>query len=125
MGKTLKPTIRSEPRYKDAGLSKGQIEKFVAADLMVKLGQEEDPFYKSALDPIAEQLYANYVIAGIRDERADKAEVDDLIANWDQVTPDFLSALLRSGSRYRKELHEVNNAFCSKLRPFTIAYASN
>jgi hypothetical protein len=101
MGKERIPVDRSEARYTSVAVTKGVLHKFVTAGLMVRSGEKSDPFYKFALDPLAEQLDANRIVIGIRDGSADQTEIDDLIQQWEKLPEDFIRALRRAAAIYR------------------------
>jgi len=117
MGKERSPAARSENRYTAKGVSKEILDKFRTAGLMVRSGEKGDPFYKFALDPIAEQLDANRLLIDIREERADQAELDELVRRWEELPPDFVSALRRAAAIYRDSIYSTQSAFVLKLWP--------
>jgi hypothetical protein len=84
---------------------------------MVASGEKGDPFYKFALDPIAEQLDANRLVIDIREERADQTEISDLMVQWEKLPEDFVRALRRAASNYHDKLCETQRAFSTKLWP--------
>lgn len=84
---------------------------------MVRSGEKSDPFYKFALDPMAEQLDANRIVIDIRDEQADKTELEDLTQRWEELPKDFVRALRRAAARYRREICASHSAVASKLWP--------
>jgi hypothetical protein len=117
MGKERSPIARSENRYMAKGVSTEILDKFVTAGLMVRSGEKGDPFYKFALDPIAEQLDANRLLIDIREDRADPTEIGDLIQQWEGLPQDFVSALRRAAATYGKEICKSQNALFVKLWP--------
>jgi hypothetical protein len=117
MGKERSPAARSENTYTAERVSKEILDKFVIAGLMVRSGDKSDPFYKFALDPIAEQLDANRLVIDIREDRADQTELDELVRRWDELPQDFVSALRRAGAKYGREICKSQNSLCAKLWP--------
>jgi hypothetical protein len=117
MGKERSPAARSEERYTTKGVSRESLDKFVAAGLLVRTGEKGDPFYKFALDPVAEQLDANRLVIDIREERADPAELDDLMRRWEELPEDFISALRRAAAAYRQSIRANQNSLFLKLWP--------
>jgi hypothetical protein len=117
MGEQRIPMARSVDRYIAKGVSKEKLEKFVAAGLMVSSGRKGDPFYKFALDPVAEQLDANRLVIDIREERANPAELDDLLHRWGQLSEDFAQALRRAAAAYRQSICANQSALSLKLWP--------
>jgi hypothetical protein len=117
MGKERSPAARSENGYTAKGVSKEILDRFVTAGLMVRSGDKSDPFYKFALDPIAEQLDANRLVIDIREDRADQTELDELVRRWDELPQDFVSALRRAGAKYGREICKSQNSLCAKLWP--------
>ncbi|MBV8275067.1 MAG: TIR domain-containing protein, partial [Verrucomicrobia bacterium] len=117
MGKERSPAARSENRYTRQGVSKEVLDKFVTAGLMVGSGDKSDPFYKFALDPIAEQLDANRLMIDIREERAEPAEIDDLIRRWEVIPEDFILALRRAAAIYGQSIFANQSALSLKLWP--------
>jgi tetratricopeptide (TPR) repeat protein len=117
MGKERIPKSRSETRYTFAGVSKEILQKFVTAGLILRSGEKSDPFYKYALDPLAEQLDAIRVVIGIRDGPADQTELDGLIQQWEELPEDFVSALRRAATNYRDSIYATQPAFALKLWP--------
>jgi hypothetical protein len=116
-GKERSPVARSESRYASKGVSKEILDKFVITGLMVRLGEKGDPFYKFALDPIAEQLDANRLVIDIREDRADQAELDDLLVRWEELPEDFVRALRRAAAKYRQKICTSFSAISLKLWP--------
>ena len=117
VGKERRPAARSENRYAAKEVSKEVLDKFVTAGLMVRSGEKGDPFYKFALDPIAEQLDANRLVIDIREDRADQTELDELVRRWEDLPEDFVRALRRAAARYRQEICASNSAISLKLWP--------
>jgi hypothetical protein len=70
-----------------------------------------DPFYKFALDPVAEELDANRLAWSIRDGHPDKSEFDELALRWKELPPEFIVRL----RRVAKHLFEGFNAFKPEL----------
>jgi SPFH domain / Band 7 family len=117
MGKERSPAARSENTYAAKGASKEILDKFVTAGLMAKSGDKSDPFYKFALDPIAEQLDATRLVIGIRDALADQTEIDDLVQQSDKLPDDFILALRRAAANYRDSICANQPALALKLWP--------
>jgi len=115
MSEDKSPASRSEARYLTAGLTKERLVKLVTAGLLIQTGETGDPFYKFAMDPVAEQLDANRVIIEIRDGRADELEVARLLARWDDVPKDFIQALQQASTPFKEELREANIDIFDKL----------
>jgi hypothetical protein len=120
MGKERRPAARSEYRYESKGVSKEILDNFVTAGLIVRSGEKGDPFYKFALDPIAEQLDANRLMIDIREDRADQTELDELLRRWEEMPQDFLSALRRATTSYCDNICAIQPTFALKLWPHEI-----
>jgi hypothetical protein len=115
MGKERSPAARSENRYTSKGVSKETLDKFVTTGLMVRSGEKGDPFYRYALDPVAEQLDANRLVIDIREERVDETEIDDLTQRWEDLPEDFVRSLRRAAARYREDISKSQRTLSSKL----------
>jgi hypothetical protein len=117
MGNERRPASRPGTSYDAKGLSREVLDKFVAAGLMVQSGYKSDPFFKFALDPVAEQLDANRIVIGIRDASADQTEIDELIQQWEKVPEDFIRTLRGAAAKYRQVICGSQGALSSKLWP--------
>jgi hypothetical protein len=84
---------------------------------MVRSGDQGDPFFKFALDPVAEQLDVSRLVVDIRDEKADKNELDDLVERWEGLPDDFIRALRRAAENYRQKICAAHSGLSSKLWP--------
>jgi hypothetical protein len=115
MGVELTPVARSQAKYIQAGLPPEALETFVTSGLMTKFGEASDPFYKFALDPVAEQLSVNRLVFALRDGTADKSEIDDLGSKWESLTPEFVSLFMRAAAPFRADIDKPGNPLAARL----------
>lgn len=115
LGDEFQPISRPESFYLNSGVSREQLEKFVLAGLMVKVGEKGDPFLKFALDPVAEQLNAYRIIVQFRDDCITASEATAILQQWDKLPRDFQSALRRAGASFRKQIEKKAPEFTKKL----------
>jgi hypothetical protein len=115
MGVELTPVARSQAKYIQAGLPPEALETFVTSGLMAKFGEASDPFYKFALDPVAEQLSVNRLVFALRDGTADKSEIDDLGSKWESLTPEFVSLFMRTAAPFRADIDKPGNPLAARL----------
>jgi hypothetical protein len=54
-------------------------------------------------------------VIGIRDGSADQTEIDDLIQQWEKLPEDFIRALRRAATSYRREIGAAHSALFYKL----------
>jgi hypothetical protein len=69
MGEDRRPIPRSEQLYRDSKLTEEMLSKFVDAGLLVRSGEDHDPFYKFVLDPVAEELDVSRLATELRDKK--------------------------------------------------------
>lgn len=117
MGAEFTPGARSQVKYEQSGISPKLLETFVTSGLMTKVGEPSDPFYKFALDPVAEQLSVNRLVFGLRDRTANDTEVEEIRLKWERLPEEFIFLVKRTAANFRSDLDNPKdpNPLAAKL----------
>jgi photosystem II stability/assembly factor-like uncharacterized protein len=115
MGAELTPGARSQEKYIQAGLSLEALKVFITSGLMTKFGEASDPFYKFALDPVAEQLSVNRLVFALRDGTAEGSEINELRSKWEGLPPEFVSLFRHTAAAFRADIDKPGSPLAARL----------
>lgn len=85
VGKKGLPHWRAISAFSTGNLGRADVDALVESGLMIDNGEDSDPHYKFALDPIAECLAAKEYVLGYRDGKITES---DLVIQWAGIDSD-------------------------------------